>query len=229
MPVSRLTSDERDLDNAYAAKSELVCHALRLRPGQELKGALARFRSAKGIQAGFIITCVGSVRDVSLRLAGAERPSSAARHPPARQADCPAAPRPEEQQQQQLLPRPHHQSQTRESTDQEQQPMLHTGPDARFEICSLVGTLSPGGLHLHASLADEAGAICGGHLVRATVHTTAEIVIGVAPSLIFRREMDPSTGFEELVVAGPDTIHAICAFLFILVVLMVVFGVGRPV
>lgn len=82
--------------------------------------------------------------------------------------------------------------------------MLHTGPDARFEIVSLVGTLSPDGLHLHASLSDEVGAVCGGHLVRATVHTTAEVVVGVSHMLRFAREMDPATGFKELVVSGPD-------------------------
>lgn len=82
--------------------------------------------------------------------------------------------------------------------------MLHTGADARFEVLSLVGTLSPEGLHLHASLGDERGAVCGGHLVRATVHTTAEIVVGVARSLTFSREMDPGTGFKELVVSWSE-------------------------
>ncbi|CAN0003710.1 unnamed protein product [Scytosiphon promiscuus] len=104
--------------------------------------------------------------------------------------------------------------------------MFHTGPEARFEICSLVGTLSPGGLHLHASLADEGGAVCGGHLVRATVHTTAEIVIGVAAQLTFSREMDSSTGFKELVVTGPDDrlfkIFMICGFLMMAVFMLVV-------
>lgn len=87
-----------------------------------------------------------------------------------------------------------------EQRQQHQQPMLHTGPDARFEVLSLVGTLSPQGLHLHASLGDEEGAVCGGHLVCATVHTTAEIVVGEAPALAFSRAMDPATGFKELVV-----------------------------
>lgn len=84
--------------------------------------------------------------------------------------------------------------------------MLHTGPDARFELLSLVGTLSPDGVHLHASLGDEEGAVCGGHLVRATIHTTAEIVIGVAMSLTFSREMDPGTGFKELVVSAKGAV-----------------------
>lgn len=104
--------------------------------------------------------------------------------------------------------------------------MLHTGPDARFEICSLVGTLSPDGLHLHASLGDEAGGVCGGHLVRATVHTTAEIVVGFALSLTFSREMDPVTGFKELVVPRPDTARQVrfINILMVMIVLMTVAG-----
>ncbi|CAN0531674.1 unnamed protein product, partial [Ectocarpus sp. 8 AP-2014] len=164
-------------------------------------------------QAGFIVSCVGSVRDVSLRLAGAEplagcSPSSSSAAAAAAAAIPPPAP------QEKFTAGSHytagsHSDQLQEyhqhRREEEEQPMLRTGPDARFEICSLVGTLSPEGLHLHASLADEKGALCGGHLVRATVHTTAEIVIGVASSLEFSREMDPRTGFKELVVSGPDT------------------------
>lgn len=102
---------------------------------------------------------MGSVRDVVLRLAGAEH---------------------------------------------QHEPMLRTGVDARFEVVSLVGTLSPDGLHLHASLGDETGAVCGGHLVRAIVHTTAELVIGESPALAFSRVMDPRTGYKELVVSERD-------------------------
>ncbi|CAN0110238.1 unnamed protein product [Hapterophycus canaliculatus] len=153
-------------------------------------------------QAGFILSCVGSVRNVSVRLAGAERPSSSALPRPPHQANHPAAaatayPQPTKIQQQRSQDR-------NQLPRQGEQPMLHTGPDARFEICSLTGTLSPEGLHLHISLGDEAGAVWGGHLVRATVHTTAEIVIGVALSLTFSREMDPATGFKELVVSRPS-------------------------
>ena len=145
-------------------------------------------------QAGFILSCVGSVRDVSLRLAGAERPSL-----PSSASQACAVGRPQgysDPQQDQG------QEQEQRKQEGEEKHMLHTGADARFEVLSLVGTLSPGGLHLHASLGDERGAMCGGHLVRATVHTTAEIVVGVAHSLAFSREMDPGTGFKELVVSG---------------------------
>ncbi|CAN0516072.1 unnamed protein product [Ectocarpus sp. 12 AP-2014] len=186
--------------------SPMVCYAIRLPPGEELKGVLAEFTSHKEIRAGFIVSCVGSVRDVSLRLAGAEPPAGCS--PSSSSAAAAAAAIPPPAPQENFTAGSHYdqlQEYHQHGREEEEQPMLRTGPDARFEICSLVGTLSPEGLHLHASLADEKGALCGGHLVRATVHTTAEIVIGVASSLEFSREMDPRTGFKELVVSGPDT------------------------
>ena len=70
----------------------------------------------------------------------------------------------------------------------------------KFEIVSLAGTLSPGGVHLHISLADEHGATIGGHLLRGCqVYTTVELVVGVAEGLTFFRELDSATGFRELV------------------------------
>ena len=71
----------------------------------------------------------------------------------------------------------------------------------KFEIVSLVGTLSPSGAHLHISLADEHGATIGGHLLRGCeVYTTVELVVGAAEGLAFSRELDSATGFRELVI-----------------------------
>eukprot|EP00904_Undaria_pinnatifida_P004572 jgi/Undpi1/14115/HiC_scaffold_9.g03766.m1 len=172
--------------------SPMVCYALRLRPGEELKGALTDFVSDKGIRAGFIISCVGSVRNVILRLAGAERPGPAS--PPTQNANNdPESCLPEGEEERRMG-----------CGQNQQQPFLCTGPDDRFEVLSLVGTLSRDGLHLHASLGDEEGTVSGGHLVRAIIHTTAEIVVGEASALAFSRAMDPDTGFKELVVARRD-------------------------
>ncbi|XP_077867232.1 bifunctional protein GlmU-like [Saccoglossus kowalevskii] len=72
--------------------------------------------------------------------------------------------------------------------------------DDKFEIVSLVGTLSAGG-HLHISLSDRKGAVIGGHVLGdLKVFTTAEIVIGQLSSTVFTREMDTRTGFGELVI-----------------------------
>ena len=74
-----------------------------------------------------------------------------------------------------------------------------------LEIVSLVGTLSPDGPHLHIALADRAGSVHGGHLLSGSpVHTTAEIVIGELDGVVFARELDPATGWKELVL-GPRT------------------------
>lgn len=43
--------------------------ALRLRPGQDLGLELSRFVQENGLRAGFVMTCVGSLRQAALRLA----------------------------------------------------------------------------------------------------------------------------------------------------------------
>lgn len=74
--------------------------------------------------------------------------------------------------------------------------------EAKFEILSLVGTLSPDGPHLHIALADGAGTTIGGHLLAGNViYTTAEIVIGELDHLVFTRPIDPDTTYDELVIA----------------------------
>lgn len=73
--------------------------------------------------------------------------------------------------------------------------------DGKFEIVSLVGTLSAGG-HLHASLANDRGEVLGGHVLgEMVVYTTAEVVIGECSDLVYSRELDKRTGFKELVVS----------------------------
>ncbi|MGD1860947.1 MAG: PPC domain-containing DNA-binding protein [Leptolyngbyaceae cyanobacterium] len=72
----------------------------------------------------------------------------------------------------------------------------------RFEIVSLVGTLSLEGLHLHLAIADEQGRTLGGHVMPGCqVFTTAEIVVGAMPELTFQRRLDQQTGYRELAIA----------------------------
>ena len=137
---------------ATASKTpqNIKVYAIRLKPGQDLKRELDAFAKAQHLQAGFVITCVGSLRKVALR--------------PANQ----------------------------------QTPLLR---EAKFEIVSLVGTLSPDGAHLHISLSDSTGTTIGGHLLEGNeIYTTAEIVIGEAEALQFHREIDPETTFKELTI-----------------------------
>ncbi|WP_303310293.1 PPC domain-containing DNA-binding protein [Hymenobacter sp. BT730] len=70
-----------------------------------------------------------------------------------------------------------------------------------FEIVSLVGTLSVNGSHLHLAFADSTGRTLGGHLLDGNrIYTTAELVLGVLDEVDFRRETDPVSTYQELVV-----------------------------
>lgn len=126
----------------------MTVHALRLHPGQDLKKELEAFTRRKNIRAGFIITCVGSLRQAIIRMAD--------------------------------------------------QPEAFIGAET-FEIVSLAGTLSPDGAHLHIALSNLFGQTLGGHLLEGNlIYTTAELIIGEAPDLEFRRIQDEETGFREL-------------------------------
>ena len=73
----------------------------------------------------------------------------------------------------------------------------------KLEIVSLTGTLGPDGVHLHLSASDREGRTVGGHLLEGCpIYTTAEIVMVELQDLTFARELDPQTGYHELVVKG---------------------------
>ena len=130
--------------------SALKTHALRLRPGDDLRQQLMAFVQVNHIVAGTMLTCVGSLTVATLRLANQEGPTVYRGH---------------------------------------------------FEIVSLVGTLSTNGSHLHLAVVDSTGRTIGGHLLDGCrVYTTAEMVLGELPELDFRRETDPTFGYQELVV-----------------------------
>lgn len=76
----------------------------------------------------------------------------------------------------------------------------------RFEIVSLVGTLSPQGLHLHMAISDRQGRTLGGHVMPGCIiYTTAEIIVGALPGLVFQRAFDPQTGYRELTIQSPSS------------------------
>ncbi|AKD58372.1 hypothetical protein SD10_06670 [Spirosoma radiotolerans] len=125
-------------------------YSVRLKPGQDLKKSLEMVVQQERISAGAVLTCVGSLTDVTLRLANQETASVWKGH---------------------------------------------------FEIVSLVGTLSVNGSHVHLSVSDSTGRTIGGHLLDGCIiYTTAELVIGVMPELIYAREPDPTFGYKELVI-----------------------------
>jgi uncharacterized protein len=124
--------------------------AFRLRPGQDLKRELLAFAERHALHAPVVLTCVGSLMQLSLRFA--------------------------------------HASDT----------TVRTG---YFEIVSLVGCVDPPRSGAGDPAADEAGMVVGGHLMDGCeVYTTAEVVIGELSGVRFRRELDPTYGYRELVV-----------------------------
>jgi predicted DNA-binding protein with PD1-like motif len=127
---------------------EVKIHAFRLKPGQDLKKEIEAYVLQHHIEAGWVMTCVGSVTQYHLRFAN--------------------------------------------------QPQGTKG-NGHFEIVSLTGTVSINGNHLHMSVSDSTGRTIGGHLLDSNfIYTTAEIVIGEGKQLIFTREKDGTTEWEEL-------------------------------
>ena len=76
-----------------------------------------------------------------------------------------------------------------------------TRDSGHFEIVALSGTLAADAAHLHLGVADGRGRMTGGHLLDGNlVYTTAEIVVAEHRGLAFARELDPASGYRELVV-----------------------------
>ena len=79
-----------------------------------------------------------------------------------------------------------------------------TAIDGPLEILTLSGSLTPEGVHLHASLSDAAGRVVGGHVCAGcVVLTTAEILVAPLPPGSLGRRFDPATGYTELVIFTP--------------------------
>ncbi len=73
--------------------------------------------------------------------------------------------------------------------------------EGHFEVCSLNGTISIDGTHLHMVVSDVNGQCLGGHLVVGNiVDTTIELVIGYSEDYEFSRDYDESTGYRELII-----------------------------
>jgi uncharacterized protein len=131
-----------------AMKQSSIIHAIRLKPGEDVKQSLQNFANTNNIEAGWIVSCAGSLSNYNIRFANQPNGSTGVGH---------------------------------------------------FEIVSLTGTLSNKGSHIHMSISDTTGKTIGGHLLDdCKVYTTAEIIIGESKQLIFTREKDGTTPWEEL-------------------------------
>ncbi len=131
-----------------------MVHTFRLKPGDDLRQGLEEFFQANNLKAASIVTCVGSIDRLSMRMAGAS-------------------------------------------------PGLQDNRVIKgcYEIVSLVGTIGKDGSHIHISVSDTKGRVIGGHLKNGSrIHTTAEIVLVESSEELYKRELDPETGFKELTV-----------------------------
>lgn len=70
---------------------------------------------------------------------------------------------------------------------------------AELEVCTLSGTLSKHGMHLHLAVADRDGAMFGGHVLEGClVRTTLELVIQEVGDVRMIRTRDEQTTYDEL-------------------------------
>ncbi len=123
---------------------------VRLAPGQELVTELRALAQREQLRAASVVSAVGSLTDVSLRLANKEETTRYSGH---------------------------------------------------FEVVSLSGYIAAGEFHLHMAVSDGDGRTIGGHVMEGNrVYTTLVIAIQEHPHLVYRREFDPRSGYEELVV-----------------------------
>mmetsp|Transcript_15816 Transcript_15816/g.20647 ORF Transcript_15816/g.20647 Transcript_15816/m.20647 type:complete len:172 (+) Transcript_15816:130-645(+) len=151
---------ERKSPSIHSGKA--YAHAIRVGPDQDLVSTILKgAREAMALsnsEAAFVMTAVGSLKEVTLRMASANRQDGTA------------------------------------SND------IKTWKE-NVEIVSLVGTLTGISKHLHMCISKADGSTVGGHLISGKVFTTLELVIGTIEGVTFKREMDGSTGFNELVVS----------------------------
>ena len=161
----------------------LRAHCVRLHPGEDLVSSILEAARQTGASACFVVTCVGSLDQVTLRMAShtAATGEDTNNHP-ARPPTTAIA--------------------TTEAPIMVNDMRTWNEP---FEIVSLVGTLAPlhnNSKHLHLAISDANGTVFGGHLISGRVFTTVELVLGSAEGVAFSRVPDLTTGFQELVISA---------------------------
>jgi len=140
-----------EIKNSHIFKSNLIAHVFRLLPDMDLYQELFNYIKTNKIKAACIISCVGSLKEINIRLASGQ---------------------------------------------------TYLSKKENFEIVSLVGCISEERNHIHICLSDNNGNAYGGHLMQNNnfIYTTAEIVLGEFPNLVFHQEKCEKSTWPELVI-----------------------------
>jgi len=160
-------------------------HAFRLLPNSDLVSSLKDASQKAMINSNasscFVMTAVGSLSDVTLRLA--------------------SAPKKRKKQNTNNNQDNDELNGANDNTTATSSNDIRHWKDEKFEVVSLVGTFSmSSGFHLHMSISNATGETFGGHVMAGTIYTTMEIVLGTIDTVKFDRLVDDETGYRELVV-----------------------------
>ena len=164
-------------------------HAVRILPEADLVPSLlnAAQQAMEHSQAksAFVMTAVGSLTEVTLRMATTDNSNG--------NIDTPV---PADSNNSSSI------NDDKKRKANSEQPSLAEATSLRirtyhrhFEIVSLVGTFSADTQgkvslkHLHMSVSDSEGQVIGGHLISGRVYTTLELVLGTIQGVAFQREV----------------------------------------
>ena len=184
----------------------LIAHCVRLEPGADLIPSLFQIVRQTQSSALCILSAVGSLEEVKLRMANACRTSSFT------ETTCDTGKRKRDEGNGDGGDNSHERpSNLADSTNNGSNAHGGDGPvdseqliktwNERLEIVSFVGTFGIDDTkHLHMSVSDKNGNVYGGHVMSGRIFTTLELVLGSVQGVTFARESDPRTGYTELVV-----------------------------
>jgi uncharacterized protein len=172
----------------------LQSHAARIPPNADLIDALLdaaqQAMSSSNAKSAFVITAVGSLSTVTLRMAATDTSTDSYA------SSCTSSGSTFDSKKRKAVEN----NDAAQTLAQSTNLRVVTFPN-HVEIVSLVGTFSmDGGKHIHMSVANSEGKVLGGHLVAGKVFTTLELVLGTMPGVCFERELDVVSGYRELVV-----------------------------
>mmetsp|Transcript_28089 Transcript_28089/g.40016 ORF Transcript_28089/g.40016 Transcript_28089/m.40016 type:complete len:219 (-) Transcript_28089:2-658(-) len=181
-----------DISSAICCRSQLQVASLRLVPGADLKLTLLRFVREKKWKAVCIVTCVGSLRAVNIRLAGYRKGDVVNNGESQFWYDD---------------------SQNFEIVSLvgtlESSTISKVEEDNKLQKNSDIDFPDVYG-HIHISIADSKGLVRGGHLMSGCiVYTTAEVMLMETDTMQFSRRPCNMSGYDELYITSREVVSSI--------------------